>query len=125
MVSLKNPKKTIIKGENMDYYTIYFKIENENCEEKGYVEIYDDDEYIPEFYYWNYNTGYECKEIVCYKNEMITGLTDEQINEIEEFKQLVNNTYVDWILEFIFMADEGEIDEMEIGGLTVKIGDEF
>ena len=125
MVSLKNPKKTIIKGENMNYTTIYFKIENQYCEEKGYVEIYDDDEYIPEFYYWNYNTGYECKEIVCHKNERITGLTDEQINQIEEFKQLVNNTYVDWILEFIFMADEGEIDEMEIGGLTVKVGGEF
>ena len=71
MVSLKNPKKTIIKGENMNYTTIYFKIENQYCEEKGYVEIYDDDEYIPEFYYWNYNTGYECKEIVCHKNERI------------------------------------------------------
>ena len=50
MVSLKNPKKTIIKGENMNYTTIYFKIENQYCEEKGYVDIYDDDEYIPEFY---------------------------------------------------------------------------
>lgn len=125
MVSLKNPKKTIIKGENMNYTTIYFKIENKNCEQKGFVEIYENDEYMPEFYYWNYNSGYECKEIVCHKNEMITGLTDEQINQIEEFKQLVNNTYVDWILEFIFMANEGEIDEMEIGGLTVKVGDEF
>ena len=110
----------------MNYTTIYFKIENENCEEKGYVEIYDDDEYMPEFYYWNYNTGYECKEIVCHKNEMITGLTNEQINQIEEFKQLVNNTYVDWILEFIFMADEGEVDELKLGDiLTVKVGDEF
>ena len=110
----------------MDSKIIYFKIENENCEEKGYVEIYDDDEYMPEFYYWNYNTGYECKEIVCHKNEMITGLTDEQINQIEEFKQLVNNTYVDWILEFIFMADEGEVDELKLGDiLTVKVGEEF
>ena len=126
MVSLKNPKKTIIKGENMNYSTIYFKIENENSEETGYVEIYEDDEYMPEFYYWNYNTGYECKEIVCHKNEMITGLTDEQINEIEEFKQLVNNTYVDWILEIIFMADEDEVDELKLGDiLTVKVGEEF
>lgn len=109
----------------MNYTTIYFKIENKNCEEKGYVEIYDDDEYIPEFYYWNYNTGYECKEIVCHKREEITGLSEEQLFEIEEFKQLVNNTYVDRILEFIFMADEGEVNEMEIGGLNVKVGDEF
>ena len=126
MVSLKNPKKTIIKGENMNYTTIYFKIENQYCEEKGYVEIYDDDEYIPEFYYWNYNTGYECKEIVCHKNEMITGLNDEQLFEIEEFKELVNNTYVDKVLDFIFMADEGEVSEMNFGDiLTVKVGDEF
>ena len=53
-------------------------------------------------------------------------MTDEQINEIEEFKQLVNNTYVDWILVFILMADEGEVDEMNLGDiLTVKVGDEF
>ena len=110
----------------MNYTTIYFKIENKNCEEKGYVEIYDDGEYMPEFYYWNYNTGYECKEIVCHKNEMITGLTDEQMFDIEEFEHLVNNTYVDWILEFIFMADEGEVDELKLGDiLTIKVGDEF
>ena len=109
----------------MNYTTIYFKIENENCEEKGYVEIYDDDEYMPEFYYWNYNSGYQCQETIHHKREEIGGLTDEQINEIEEFKQLVNNTYVDWILEFIFMADEGEVDELKIGDVTVKVGDEF
>lgn len=95
MVSLKNPKKTIIKGENM-----------------------------PEFYYWN-NTGYQCQEKSYHKNEMITGLTDEQLKEIEEFNILVNNTYVDKVLDFIFSANEGEIDEMEINGLTVKVGDEF
>ena len=105
--------------------TIYFKIENENCEETGYVEIYENDEYMPEFYYWNYNTGYQCQEFVEHKREEITGLTDEQINEIEEFKQLVNNNYVDKVLDFIFSADEGEINEMKIGELTVKVGDEF
>ena len=111
--------------KNMNYTTIYFKIENENCEEKGYVEIYDDDEYMPEFYYWNYNTGYQCQETIYHKKEEIGGLTDKQINEIEEFKQLVNNTYVDKVLNFIFLANEGEIDEMNIGELTVKVGDEF
>ena len=109
----------------MNYTTIYFKIENENCEEKGYVEIYDDDEYMPEFYYWNYNTGYECKEIVCHKNERITGLTDEQICEIEDFKELVNSFYVDWLQEYIFMCEEDEKDFLQIGELTVYVGDEF
>ena len=109
----------------MNYTTIYFKIENKNCEETGYVEIYDDDEYMPEFYYWNGSSGYQCQEKIYHKNEMITGLTDEQICEIEEFKELVNNTYVDKVLNFIFMADEGEVAEMKIGELTVKVGDEF
>ena len=109
----------------MNYTTIYFKIENENCEEKGYVEIYDDDEYMPEFYYWNYNTGYQCQEKIYHKREEIGGLTDEQLKEMEEFNILVNNTYVDRILNFIFMADEGEVNEMEIGELTVKVGEEF
>ena len=105
--------------------TIYFKIENENCEQKGYVEIYEDDEYMPDWYYWKNGQGYVQQEIVEHKREEITGLTDEQLKEIEEFNILVNNTYVDTILEFIFMADEGEINEMEIGELTVKVGDEF
>lgn len=105
--------------------TIYFKIENENCEETGYVEIYENDEYMPEFYYWDYNSGYQCQEIISHKREEISGLTDEQINEIEEFKELVNNTYVDWILVFIFMADEDEVDEIKLGELTVKVGEEF
>ena len=108
----------------MNSKIIYFKIENENCEQKGYVEIYDDDDYMPEFYYWS-NTGYQCQEKSYHKNEMITGLTDKQINELEEFEYLVNNTYVDNVLEFIFMADEGEVAEMKIGDLTVKVGDEF
>ena len=105
--------------------TIYFKIENENCEETGYVEIYENDEYMPEFYYWNGSSGYQCQEKIYHKKEEITGLTNEQIDELEEFKELVNNNYVDQILNFIFMADEGEIDEMKIGELTVKVGDEF
>ena len=109
----------------MNYKTIYFKIENRNCEEKGYVGIYENDEYMPEFYYWNYNTGYQPQEIIHHKREEIGGLTDEQIDEIEEFKQLVNNTYVDWILEFIFMSDEDEVDKLKIGDVTVKVGYEF
>ena len=109
----------------MDSKIIYFKIENENCSEQGYVEIYDDDFYMPDWYYWKNGQGYVQQEIVEHKREEIGGLTDEQINEIEEFKQLVNNTYVDWILEFIFMADEGEVDELKIGELNVKVGDEF
>ena len=108
----------------MDSKIIYFKIENKNCTEQGYVEIYNDNFSMPDWYYWN-GQGYVQQEIVEHKREEIGGLTDEQINEIEEFKQLVNNTYVDWILEFIFMADEGEVDELKIGELNVKVGDEF
>ena len=104
--------------------TIYFKIENENCEETGYVEIYDDG-YMHDWYYWKNGQGYVQQEIVAHKREEIGGLTDEQLCEIEYFTELVNNVYVDCILEFIFMADEGEINEMEIGELTVKVGDEF
>ena len=104
---------------------IYFKIENKNCIEQGCVEIYNDDFYMPEFYYWNRNSGYQCQETIHHKREKIGGLTEEQIEEIEEFKILVNNSYVDTILEFIFMADEDEFDELKIGELTVYVGDEF
>lgn len=111
----------------MNSKIIYFKIENKNCIEQGYVEIYDDDDddYMPDFYYWKNGQGYVQQEIVEHKREEIGGLTDEQICEIEYFKELVNNVYVDWILEFIFMADEGEVDEMKIGELTIHVGDEF
>ena len=106
--------------------TIYFKIENENCEETGYVEIYDDDDdYMPDWYYWKNGQGYVQQEIVAHKREEITGMTYKQLCEIEYFKELVNNVYVDRVLEFIFMADEDEFDELKIGELTVKVGDEF
>ena len=109
----------------MDSKIIYFKIENKNCIEQGYVEIYDDDFYMPDWYYWNCNSGYQCQETIYHKKEEIGGLTDKQINEIEEFKQLINNSYVDKVLDFIFMADEGEVAEMKIGELTIKVGEEF
>ena len=108
----------------MNSKIIYFKIENENCEETGYVEIYDDD-YMPDWYYWKNGQGYVQQEIVEHKREEITGLTDEQLKEIEEFNILVNNTYVDRVLDFIFMADEDEFDELKIGDVIVKVGDEF
>ena len=103
--------------------TIYFKIENENCEETGYVEIYDDG-YMPDWYYWKNGQGYVQQEIVEHKREEITGLTDKQYNDIEEFKNLVNNKYVDWVQEYIFMADEGEVDELKIGELKITVGEE-
>ena len=109
----------------MNSKIIYFKIENKNCIEKGYVEIYDDDFYMPDWYYWKNGQGYVQQEIVEHKREKIGGLSYEQICEIEYFKELVNNCYVDTILEFIFMADEEAIDEIELGGLTVYIGGEF
>ena len=109
----------------MDSKIIYFKIENKNCIEQGYVEIYNDDFYMPDWYYWKNGQGYVQQEIVEHKREEITGLTYEQLCEIEYFTELVNNVYVDLILEFIFMADEDEFDELKIGELTVKVGDEF
>lgn len=107
----------------MDSKIIYFKIENKNCTEQGYVEIYDDD-YMPDWYYWN-GQGYVQQEMVEHKREEIGGLTEEQIEEIEDFKELVNNTYVDKVLDFIFIADEDEFDELKIGELNIYVGDEL
>ena len=109
----------------MDSKIIYFKIENKNCIEQGYVEIYNDDFYMPDWYYWKNGQGYVQHEIVAHKREKIGGLTYKQLCEIEYFKELVNNVYVDLILEFIFMADEDVSDELKIGDVTVKVGDEF
>lgn len=109
----------------MDSKIIYFKIENKNCIEKGYVEIYDDDFYMPDWYYWKNGQGYVQQEIVEHKREEITGLTDEQISQIEDFKELVNNKYVDLVQEYIFMCDEDEKDFLQIGELTIYVGDEF
>ena len=109
----------------MDSKIVYFKIENKTCMEKGYVEIYNDDFYMPDWYYWKNGQGYVQQEIVEHKREKIGGLTYKQLCEIEYFTELVNNVYVDCILEFIYMADEDEFDELKIGELTVYVGDEF
>ena len=109
----------------MDSKIIYFKIENKNCIEQGYVEIYnDDDDYMPDWYYWKNGQGYVQQEIVEHKREEITGLSYEQICEIEYFKELVNNVYVDWIQEFIFMSEEDEKDFLQIGELKITVGEE-
>ena len=111
--------------KNMDSKIIYFKIENQNCIEKGYVEIYDDDFYMPDWYYWKSGQGYVQQEIVEHKREEITGLTDNQYNDIEEFKNLVNNKYVDWVQEYIFMSEEDEKDFLQIGDiLKITVGEE-
>ena len=109
--------------ENMNSKSIYFKIENKNCTEQGYVEIYDDG-YMPDWYYWKNGQGYVQQEIVEHKREEITGLTDKQYNDIEEFKNLVNNKYVDWVQEYIFMCDEDEKDFLQIGELKITVGEE-
>ena len=109
----------------MNSKIVYFKIENEDCMEKGYVEIYDDDFYMPDWYYWKNGQGYVQQEIVEHKREEISGLNYGQICEIEYFKELVNNVYVDWIQEFIFMSEEDEKDVLQIGELNIYIGDEF
>lgn len=103
---------------------IYFKIENKNCIEQGHVEIYDDDLYMPDWYYWKNGQGYVQQEIVEHKREEITGLTDKQYNDIEEFKNLVNNKYVDWVQEYIFMCDDDEKDFLQIGELKITVGEE-
>ena len=109
----------------MDSKIVYFKIENKTCMEKGYVEIYDDDFYMPDWYYWKNGQGYVQQEIVEHKREEICGLTDEQTNEIQDFKNLVNNKYVDLVQDYIFMCEEDEKDFLQIGELTVYVGDEF
>ena len=109
----------------MESKIVYFKIENKTCMEKGYVEIYNDDFYMPDWYYWKNGQGYFQQEIVEHKREEITGLTYGQLCEIEYFKELVNNVYVDWIQEFIFMSEEDEKDVLQIGELNIYIGDEF
>ena len=109
----------------MDSKIVYFKIENKTCMEKGYVEIYNDDFYMPDWYYWKNGQGYVQQEIVEHKREEITGLTYGQICEIEYFKELVNNVYVDWIQEFIFMSEEDEKDVLQIGELNIYVGGEF
>ena len=110
----------------MDSKIIYFKIENKNCIEQGYVEIYnDDDDCMPDWYYWKSGQGYVQQEIVEHKREEITGLTYEQLCEIEYFKELVNNTYVDMVQEYIFMCDEDEKDFLQIGDiLKITVGEE-
>ena len=108
----------------MDSKIIYFKIENKNCIEQGYVEIYNDDLYMPDWYYWKSGQGYVQQEIVEHKREEITGLTYGQICEIEYFKELVNNVYVDLIQEFIFMSEEDEKDVLQIGELKITVGEE-
>ena len=90
-------------------FDVSFKIvsnKNENVYCEGYVTINDEDAEDVDWYYWTGN-GYDSRPYYHHDSEQITGLTQEQSNEIDEFI----NDYMDdalWIDDAILQSDDDE-----------------
>lgn len=94
----------------MEEQNIYFKIisnKNKNVYCEGYVAINGEDDEDVDWYYWTDN-GYQQQGIFIWHNEEeITGLTDEQYDEIDQF-QLDYDEDAFWIDTVILQSEENE-----------------
>ena len=52
------------------------------------------------------------------------GATDQQLEEIDDFRMQIQHTYCDVIDEIILLAGEDENDTYYVGDLIIKIGDD-
>ena len=90
-------------------FDIEFKVvsnKNKNVYIEGYVTINDEDGEDVDWYYWTGN-GHQTRPFYHHDQEKITGLTQEQSDEIDEFK---NNYEEDsfWIDTAILQSNEDE-----------------
>lgn len=90
-------------------FDVSFKIvsnKNKNVYCEGYVTINDEDAEDVDWYYWTGN-GYDSRPYYHHDSEQITGLTQEQSNEIEQFKIDYAEDSL-WIDTVILQSDDDE-----------------
>lgn len=106
--------------------TINFKIilnENPQVYQHGFVEVPEDVEESAEWTYLKGNGVESFGFFVCHDGIEITGITHEQENEVERFRELVQFQECDYIDEVILTADEDENETYIHNGITVIVGE--
>ena len=93
--------------------TINFKIisnKNENIYQEGYVEVPEDVEEMPEWFYYDQN-GFAIPRVFTHHDEIgLTqiGATDEQASDVDEFNRIIFADEIDFINDAILNAEEDE-----------------
>ena len=93
--------------------TINFKIisnKNENIYQYGYVEVPEDVEEMPEWFYYDQN-GFAIPRVFTHHDEIgLTqiGATDEQASDVDEFNRIIFADDIDFINDSILNAEEYE-----------------
>lgn len=107
--------------------TINFKIisnKNENIYQEGYVEVPEDVEEMPEWFYYDQN-GFAIPRAFTHHDEIgLTqiGATDEQASDIEEFNRVIMDE-IDFINDAILTADEDENRTYVRNDITIIVND--
>lgn len=106
--------------------TINFEIianKNENVYQKGYIEIPEDIEQTPEWFYYNQN-GFAIPRVFTHHDDVELTATDEQIAEVEEFNEAIMDE-IDFINDAILTADEDENRTYVRNDITIIVNDGF
>ena len=107
--------------------TINFKIisnKNENIYQEGYVEVPEDVEEMPEWFYYDQN-GFAIPRVFTHHDEIgLTkiGATDEQASDIEEFNRVIMDE-IDFINDAILNAEEDENRTYVRNNITIIVND--
>lgn len=107
--------------------TINFEIianKNENVYQKGYVEVPEDVEEMPEWFYYDQN-GFAIPRVFTNHDEIginQISATDEQESDIEEFNKAIMNE-IDFINDAILNAEENENRTYVRKDITIIVND--
>lgn len=111
-------------GDNMK--TIEFEIiyaKNDNVHQDGFVEVPEDVEKFPEWFYVGNDGMPQPREFTHHDEIGIDqiGATEEQLAEIEHFKMQIHVEFPDYVNEVILTADEDEHRTCVKGDLIINI----
>lgn len=104
--------------------TIKFEIianENENVYQKGYVEVPEDIEEMPEWFYYD-QQDFAIPRVFTHHDDVELTATDEQIAEVEEFNEAIMDE-IDFINDAILTADEDENRTYVHDNITIIVND--
>lgn len=105
--------------------TIRFEIQsklNPQIHQNGYVEIPNDEDEVPEWFYYD-QQGFAVPRVFTHHDGIGLTATDNQEMEIINFNEDIQYNYVDWVHDVILTADEDENETYTKGTLIIQIND--
>jgi hypothetical protein len=104
--------------------TIKFEIianENKNVYQKGYVEVPEDIEEMPEWFYYD-QQGFAIPRVFTHHDDVELTATDEQASDVDEFNITIADE-IDFINDAILNAEEDENRTYVRNDITIIVND--